>query len=161
MNLAIHSETRMSPFFLFLGREPRIPLGGGEGDTQVDTEESFLQLSRYMERVAERFDDVTADQRFQVGDRVLVQRPTVKPGEPRKFMTEWKGPWSVIGRRGWVHYVVSEGNGQTRLMHASQLKKWRPSTNLVEDSETAEKLPLRQNSFHSLRPRVFRPTRFI
>ena len=109
----------MSPYTLFFGREPLIPIDGQLHQPSDQGKFGKLFSTR------ERLNNCRECERFEKGDIVLLWRPVVPTGSSRKFAANWKGPYVVVERRNWANYLVKEINGpKTVLMNGSQLKKY-------------------------------------
>ena len=60
---------------------------------------------------------------LQVGDRVWLYNPRVPQGRPKKLISKWKGPYTVIDKPGAVNYKVQLiGGRQTFVVHRNRLK---------------------------------------
>ena len=60
---------------------------------------------------------------LQVGDRVWLYNPAVPQGSTKKFISMWKGPYTVIDKPGAVNYKVQLiGGRQTFVVHRNRLK---------------------------------------
>jgi len=123
MNIAIHSVTRKSPYFLLYGREPMLPC-----DTALPTLMSHLDdepentMRRATKAVREarirtiaqqkeskrRFDKKHSAVNFNVGDLVLIANFTRTVGKVSKWLRKWYGPFEIIKVMGPINYIVKD-----------------------------------------------------
>jgi hypothetical protein len=124
-NTIPHVGTGASPFELFFGRLPRLPSAFmHEVDTAIPTEERYRVLKSIYESTAEHLQELKRDQRFRKGDDVLVYRPAVAPGWPKKFSMPWKGPYQVTGTKGYMRYIIRGEGDKEMVVHTSQMKPY-------------------------------------
>jgi hypothetical protein len=122
-NVTPHSETGLSPFSLFFGREPTIPVAGQI--IKPSDCSKFEKLRSFWEKMRRRWEECHEHEKFRAGDKVLWWKPSVAAGLPRKFSLPWQGPFTVQARKNWANYLLQDPSGQTRLVHASQIKPYR------------------------------------
>ncbi len=138
-----HTTTGFSPFELLLGRNPTGPLDilkqewTGPKSTTTDLVtfvngvherlEYASKAATAMEKEAKsqmksQYDRGTKSQVFEVGDLVLVLKPSVAV----KFNAQWRGPYTIIERLSSVTYVVkkADASGKTHTYHTNFLKRW-------------------------------------
>jgi hypothetical protein len=185
-NVTPHAETQMSPFSLFLGGEPNIPVDGQV--IRTSGEGKFEKLYQMWQKTQKRWQECHEDDTFHINDKVLLWRPNVGPGEPKKFATNWRGPFVICGRKNWGNYVIRGGSDSQKefIVNRSQLKPYRGGIGTAvdgslhdnngmeghvsnaeenhredhgEDSEPCDRK--RINNRYSFRPRIFAPKRFL
>ena len=124
-NTSVHKTTGMTPFYMIYGRDPLMPLDLSMGlvdDDLSESEEVYVKdlLNRLMlaqkiardhtelaqQRAAVRFNAKRREQHFSVGEQVWVRRFAVKPGEKKKLLSQWEGPFTVINCRGPLNYQL-------------------------------------------------------
>ena len=138
-----HTTTGLSPFELTFGRCLKGPLdvlqkewtGSSSKSTDIvsyltDTYERLEKASAaatHMETAAKEsmktyYDKGTRCQLFQVGDLVLILKPSTKV----KLHAQWQGPYTIVTRLSDTTYTVRKlnSNGKTRTYHTNFLKRW-------------------------------------
>lgn len=100
-------------------------------------EETFKIAHEELERTAEKYAHYyNAGQRersMKPGDKVLLLIPT----EANKLTMPWKGPFTVVEKRGVVDYLVDLGSSR-KLFHINLLKKYEPREEETEGSQALE-----------------------
>ena len=154
----VHATTGFSPYKLLFGREMRMPLDeqvrfwkGKEVQNEMDITEhievmranmevvrDFAQQNEEREKRAQKHyhDRKVVERKFEVGDFVLVFRPTQK----NKLLNEWQGPFIVTKQITEVTYQVDTGaSGKChKMFHVDAMKSWTstaPAVFLTEDQE--------------------------
>ena len=117
-NTAVHRTTKMSPYFLTYGRDPRLPgLGGAHEpvDYGEDPVSEWLKRLNDARRLAEQnswtsnekykdyHDEKHKDHKYVVGQQVLVDVRNFL-GKNRKLAPNWEGPYEIV--RLWDNGVV-------------------------------------------------------
>ena len=141
VNLAINTQFHVSlgttPFYLMYGRNCRLPLeiptlksdeNGFDEDTWQRAKQKALEITaKQQEKHKELFDKRKKDQRFAVGDFVMLYSPNRKVGRSTKLLHLWKGPFRVKTVKSRIVYEI-EGinNNFNDVVHISRLKKWKP-----------------------------------
>lgn len=136
-----HTTTGFSPFKLMLGRNPKGPLDVLKQDWSGTASKSqglvsfVTDIYRRLEhataaateledgaknKMKQYYDRGARNQVFQVGDLVLILKPSAKV----KFNAQWRGPYSVVERISDVTYVVEKLNatGRKFTYHTNFLK---------------------------------------
>lgn len=179
INTAPHCETGESPHSLFFGRMPQLPLALSDATNDRSEHERFEAFRRIYENTANNLQKLQRDRQYRPGDLVLVYRPAVPFGCPKKFSMPWKGPFPVVRDTGFMKYVLKDGTTEF-VAHQTQLKPYfdtsLPSQASTQTSTShavdARRLPIstphpdagsdsRINQRYGLRPRVFRPSRLV
>jgi transposase InsO family protein len=183
-NVTPHLETGVSPFSLFLNREPRIPINGQL--YEANGSDKFGAILSMWRRLQQKWKQAHESEAFVVGDMVWLWRPEER-GKPKKFTLHWQGPFQVMSRKNWGNYLIRSVDHKTvHVVNQSQLKKCRSSCGnaLVSESTTEEErqdarsncgeqrgsdldldtqaypTELRLNERYNLRPKIFKPQRW-
>lgn len=138
-----HTTTGFSPFELTFGRCPKGPLDvlkkewtGSPSKSQdivsflTDTYERLenaCAAATHMETAAKEsmktyYDRGAKSQPFEVGDLVLILKPSTKV----KLHAQWQGPYTIVTKLSETTYTVRKlnSNGKTRTYHTNFLKRW-------------------------------------
>ena len=174
-NSCIHSSTGYSPYFLFFGRHPRLPIDLAFGvDVGRRKNESSIQYIRSLksqlksayERAAEnmakaadrnkaRYDISAHTAELEVGDRCLVRR--LGPRVTSKISDKWEAEvYVVVDRAEDVPvYTVQEetGNGPCRTLHRNFLLPVGVLDTETTSKELAEEKRRRQDKGERLEKR--------
>lgn len=81
------------------------------------------ELSKAQEKYKQYYDRKAKERKFQAGDKVLLLRPTTN----NKLLVQWKGPYSVVERKGEMDYIIGI-NGDQKIFHANMLKLYHSRT---------------------------------
>ncbi len=154
----VHATTGFSPYKLLFGREMRMPLDelvrfwkGKEVQSEMDITEhievmranmevvrDIVQQNEEREKRAQKHyhDRKVVERKFEVGDFILVFRPTQK----NKLLKEWQGPFIVTKQITEVTYQVDTGASgkHHKTFHVNAMKSWTsqaPAVFLTEDQE--------------------------
>ena len=154
-NVTVHSRTNISPFALFFGRHPRVPLSKNTICVPPNFSSSdFVNIKRLFEKLRKNLETGEYLQPINEGENVLVYRPSNPPGFPKKFSSDWHGPFKILSRRGFTSYSVGEGTERTSTAHMTNVKPFiRGEFSLEPTTAPSERRP-------GLRPRVFKPRRY-
>lgn len=135
-----HTTTGFTPFELTFGRNPRGPMdvlradwmGVGDGADQdvvtfitstYNRMESAVELAsfREKEKMAVYYDRKAKLVSFQVGDLVLVLKPSVS----KKLLGRWKGPYSVAKKLSGTTYLIQKDrHSKPSTYHVNFLQAW-------------------------------------
>lgn len=141
---SVHEATGMTPNFLMLGREPRMPLDMifEESKTnQVCSQEDYvLELKRKLEkahdiarsklkktfqRQQENYDKHVRPFIYKAGDKVLYLQERIGDG---KFTSTYNGPYEVTKKLSDLSYQIrmknEEGKRQYKIVHHNKLKPY-------------------------------------
>ena len=154
----VHATTGFFPYKLLFGREMRMPLDElvrfwkeKEVQSEMDITEHIEVMRANMEVVRDiaqqneereeraqkhYHDRKVVERKIEVGDFVLVFRPTQK----NKLLNEWQGPFLVTKQNTEVTYQVDTGASRNRhkTFHVNAMKSWispAPAVFLTEDQE--------------------------
>ena len=160
----------MTPFELLYARTNRLPMDlltdRDDNTVQIDEldyaakahkrlQEAYKQVieKQKIEQVKYKanYDRKTTEFTFNVGDRVYLASKMKKIGLSPKLQCKWLGPYTVVGRKGEVDYVIQADDKPNKLVvcHQSRLKpcftdkspiikKRRAIKKQIENSDTEE-----------------------
>jgi hypothetical protein len=155
-NVTPQSTTKIPPYSLFFGREARLPvMEEWIKGPNVKNCGKYQRLRQIFQDITEKEQNISDHEVFKPGEKVLLWRPNVPNGTPKKFHSPWKGPFTVIQRKGFVDYYVRNDENKRVTVHASQLKHWNERT-AKEDN-----LQERRSPRYGFRPMIFKPSRLI
>ena len=166
-----HASTKLTPFQLQMGRQPRTPfdtIAETLIETKKKTAHSYLEgvqkkmsevhkvaqrnLMDAMERRKTYRDKNVNYTIYHKGDLVLLRQLTCKPGlKPKLLKERWTGPWRVDAVRGPVNYRITrkvQGKKKRVLVHHDRLKayKQRPAHLVDPPDHEAVEDPVQQQS---------------
>ncbi|RNA43916.1 Gap-Pol poly [Brachionus plicatilis] len=79
---------------------------------------------------------------YQVGELVMLNKPSVKTGQSKKLVPKWEGPYCILEKIGPVNYKIKkyqQKNSKIILIHHNRLKKFFGSTSApLNDDEVVE-----------------------
>ena len=151
-NSSVHSGTGQTPFYLWHGREMRIPLdlqfGIDENKYEStsdfaiklveDIKKSYEMVNHFHQNVALR--EETAYSRrpqireFEVGDKVLYFSPYRKPGTTKKLHLHFTGPFRIVSKISSILYEIltleDKQGAQPILATNDRLKGWHDHQNV-------------------------------
>ena len=137
MNIATHSVTQKSPYFLLYGREPilscdlqlpTIPdfVNDDEKDPHSSRaakglKEAQIRTINHQKESKKRFDQKHPEVRYNIGDLVLVANFTRTVGKVTKWLHKWYGPFEIVRPLGNVNYICKDlrRSGQKTLRNVS------------------------------------------
>ena len=139
-NTSVHESTKETPFALFMGRIPRLPVDvtcGAESQSPASlvlSEEKKRDIhqkvsaaisaaaARRADRQAKRANTVS----YQVGDFVWLHNPAKKVGRSPKLRRPWEGPYQVIAVLSdcTLRIQLAQGGSRRRskVVHHDRLK---------------------------------------
>lgn len=135
-----HSSTGFSPNRLLFGRELVTPFGCWLGPNQMPTPLPGDHIEQLRTRLTEAYKEALQrsekaynsraafirarrrDRSFEVGDRVYLHVPAVKPGHCPKFQRPWTGPHRITKVLSKVNYEVELCTGGMAIVHINRLK---------------------------------------
>ena len=141
-NIAKHSVTQYSPFYLLYGRQPRMAIDNKfpvNDDVNLTAEERRFRIYRDRVKANEntcrhqlktkiQFDKDHPSIEFSEGDKVLHRKFTRQPGTAAKFSVKWHGPYEIHSKVGPLTYMLSkpgEINSESVIMaHIHNLKEF-------------------------------------
>ena len=140
-NTADNPVTKCSPFFLFYGREPLLPLRVQvlKENQQTLTEYNHDLLQRAEEgrkillktkeelkrRSENYFDQVT--QKIKPGAYIMIKKFTSTPDTSKKLEDKYEGPYLVLEQSGLNNFVIKK-EGTKETVHASHIKPYKGRT---------------------------------
>ena len=139
---SLHKTTGFTPFHLVFGRTPKLPIDVmlermEEADFQdyppfVQGLHSKLKcafgqtrgkLSTSHKHQKRFYDRGSRGSELEVGDRVWLYVPAVKPGKTKKLSSLWRGPYTVLDKTSPVNYCIQLIGGTASVtVHRNQLK---------------------------------------
>ena len=144
MNSSVCKSSGFTPFFLLHGREARVPNDLVFGTTSSEYYQSqhhlasrlYHQLKETWELAAKNIKRAQQQQKryydkcvrlteYNVGDKVMVYVPAIKPGrEYNKFKLPLTGPHTILRKLGTVNFeIVSDETGKEQVVHFDKLRK--------------------------------------
>ena len=139
-NTCKQSTTRESPFYLLYGREARLPI-----DVSFKLPERFKFGKKFKEELEEcrrivsaRVEDAQQRQKYDydkrhfsssynIGDEVMLYRPTRKFGKSEKLFRNYQGPYRIVKKIGKVSYElksIKHPKRKNKRAHIQRLKKF-------------------------------------
>lgn len=146
-NSSLHETTGHTPFYMIHGFEPRLPLDVMYGTDEVaipaetflnkrlkNMKRVFAQVRRASSqsaaRMAVRHDSKLNFTAYPTGLKVWVRDHTAAVGGKPKLGLPFKGPVTIVERRGTpgeeVTYRIQDVRGKTRVVHHNDLKEFIP-----------------------------------
>ncbi|XP_068225272.1 uncharacterized protein [Palaemon carinicauda] len=86
-----------------------------EETAQIALQNAKVNFSKYKTY----YDLKTSDRKFVIGDEVLL----LLPSDTNKLLSQWQGPYKVIGKKGQVDYIIEVRN-KHKVFHVNMLKKY-------------------------------------
>lgn len=139
-NVSKHSVTNVTPYELVFARKPRIPAENIFGRQQyinpncpgleVRAEEAKELIKQYIRKSQaknkKRIDQTLDPNRFEVGDLVVIKRPTRVPGGAKKLTFTYIGPFRLTKKLNNLNFEVVNLNGRPRCfsVHPIHLRKY-------------------------------------
>jgi hypothetical protein len=131
-----HNTTKRTPFFMVYGREAILPIDDINEDGEISEKESLLKrvyeiinlnekrkevletIKRSQEKQKERHDEKIIEDKFEIGDKVLLKDTAKEKQWSGKLSQKWKGPY-------YVHQIIGKGAYKLRDMDGRVLKATR------------------------------------
>lgn len=138
---AVHETTDYTPFRVLFGRTPTLPV-----DIMLDRQlDEHKDIPRYVKSIRStmtsmfsdirhkqhdahlhnkgRIDKRAAKHQFHVGDCVWLHVPSRKKGTSPKFMSYWRGPYTVLDKMSVYNYKIQLiGTTKTQIVHYNRMK---------------------------------------
>jgi hypothetical protein len=160
-NVIPHGETGVAPYTLFFGRLARWPASFNQELDFIQTDkEKFKVIKKMFDNTTAKMQRSTRNLDFEVGSSVFIYRPQVSGDMPKKFSLPWKGPYSVIAKKGFLRYLVQDSTGNIFETHAAQMKKHKMASEVEEDTQLDDSRASTTRRY-GLRPMIFKPRRLI
>ena len=149
LNTRTHSATKMSPYWMTFGQHPINPWTSPNSESRTYSESDIANKFRLLlfahdivnknnlkaKVVAKRkYDKLSRERNFRVGDQVLVHYGDNPPGTNRKFWTPWRGIFQIDHALGHDTYSIRKPTGRRTKVHAKRIKFYDP-LNSPEDPE--------------------------
>ena len=161
-NSAVHKATKMTPFQLLYGMNPRTPSFDPNlpdkiyyGEDYVTTLKQRMELARraakknglvYREKYEEKHNEEAEYNRFKEGDLVLLHRPELAKVNP-KLCSVWDGPYAVLSLVGLQNALVQHiASQKTRFVHVNRLKPYISRPGEVVKTRNTSSAPRRGRS---------------
>lgn len=134
-NCSKQASTKFSPFELFYGRQPILPIDLGpairyrsiENQTDVISQQWSLALEiakknlESAQLIQKKYYDRGAElTEYEVNEKILLKEPS---GRPMKHSLRWDGPYTVLRRTGESNYQIkNDQTGKLFLVHTNRMK---------------------------------------
>ena len=131
-----HNTTKRTPFFMVYGREAILPIDDNNQDEEISEKESLLKrtyeiinlkerrndvldiIEETQEKQKKRHDERIEEDKFEIGDKVLLKDTAKEKQWSGKLSQKWKGPY-------YIHQVIGKGAYKLRDMNGRVLKAAR------------------------------------
>jgi hypothetical protein len=131
-----HNTTKRTPFFMVYGREAILPTDNIDENKEITEKESLLKrvyeiinlnenrnevleiIKKSQEKQKERHDEKIIEDKFEIGDKVLLKDTAKEKQWSGKLSQKWKGPY-------YVHQIIGKGAYKLRDMDGRVLKATR------------------------------------
>ena len=153
-NTAVHNTTKMSPYYIRFGKEPKLPVDYILGNMNKTNGE---KLNVYTEQLRERIvdaqriaahnveraqakqkqlhDDKIRHVEYNKGDLVWIENMTKPPpGTSHKFHDKYLGPYIVKKKTGPSNYVVGGSGLKEQVVHVTRLRKYHQREDPLKDA---------------------------
>ena len=159
-NTAVHSSTRVTPFYATFGYDPRVPLwdkdfNDEETDKNIKKEKyaAYLAKLRHTQHTAHKVvhhnnqehreqqqrqhDKDVVFPTLEAGDKVWCRIPISVKGPNPKLQESWE-PGTIIERKGIANYKVRRENRKKRKSTTLNIQQLKPRKEEEEDLEEQE-----------------------
>src|SRR6266496_130129 len=131
-----HNTTKKTPFFMIYGREAILPIDDINEDKEILEEESLLKriyeiinlkedrsevldiIGKSQEKQKKIHDEKIIEDKFEIGDKVLLKDTAKEKQWSGKLSQKWKGPY-------YIHQIIGKGAYKLRDMDGKVLKATR------------------------------------
>ena len=131
-----HNTTKRTPFFMVYGREAILPIDDNNQDEEISEKDSLLKrtydiinlkekrnevldiIEGTQEKQKKRHDERIEEDKFEIGDKVLLKDTAKEKQWSGKLSQKWKGPY-------YIHQVIGKGAYKLRDMNGRVLKAAR------------------------------------
>ncbi|OMJ27825.1 Retrovirus-related Pol polyprotein from transposon [Smittium culicis] len=125
-----HSRTGYSPFYLFFGKEPTLPVVAIPHEKLQDSHESRAMEVEYLDAL--RFYNKRSRKesskiiKFKVNDLVLLLNESLrkKRKTPSKLTKRYTGPYKIVEANAHNMYLIESEKSKKITVHASRLKSY-------------------------------------
>ena len=131
-----HNTTKKTPFFMIYGREAILPIDDINEGKEILEEESLLKriyeiinlkedrsevldiIEKSQEKQKKIHDEKIIEDKFEIGDKVLLKDTAKEKQWSGKLSQKWKGPY-------YIHQIIGKGAYKLRDMDGKVLKATR------------------------------------
>src|SRR5437764_4199734 len=131
-----YNTTKRTPFFMVYGREVILPIDDYNQDREISEKESLLKriyeiinlkerrnevldtIERSQEKQKQRHAERINEDKFEIGDKILLKDAAKEKQWSGKLSQKWKGPY-------YIHQVIGKGAYKLRDMDGRILKATR------------------------------------
>jgi hypothetical protein len=142
---SVNEATLETPFYLMYGRDHYMPIDvslglpraraddGGEDYRSGLVERLMIAFKTArenqvlaQEKNCRSYNRTRTDRPFELGEKVWLHVPHVRPQRSKKFTRPWRGPYRIVEARGGLNYgLVGVHNPRDhQFAHVSRLKRW-------------------------------------
>ena len=138
---SVLDATGDSPFYVFYGREPHLPIdvkylrpAADDLSTSVlDYRKRVVEkvelaqnlarenLQHAQQKMKDYYDQKTKEPVFEVGQRVWVYTPRTRKGLSKKLMHNWLGPYRIVEKLSPVHFKLRTIAKKKLLFRVTQI----------------------------------------
>ncbi|RWS21917.1 pol polyprotein-like protein, partial [Leptotrombidium deliense] len=141
-NTSYHSSTKYSPFYLVHGYEPKLPIDAVLNDNENMCRSSFVQnisgnlqtarnnaktnITISQNKYKQNYDNKRNSFEFNVGDKCLVNYPTLHDNANKKYSNKWHGPFTIVHKLNDLNYEIEADDGCAYFdcIHINKLKPY-------------------------------------
>ena len=152
-NATMNETTKHSPFYMVFHLKPRFIedltfVSDGIPTDKLSYLEEMLTRKKEIEEVykeqmleeqkrKEAFNEsIEKPRKFEIGEKVLVYKPTQKKGRARRFLYRWDGPWIIKERKeNQINYLVYQMKNPKKLqvVHIGNMKPYKQRVVMIGD----------------------------